>query len=294
MSDQNAQLVSTTASAKQLKAPELPPLGKSWSDFIDQFFEAWTFVFIVATVGLLIYSTQVEGKTIQALLAFLISLSSGAVGVRGAAFLYRQNKGEILRAKGEPSLRALNLLLKDTVAFSRRVAYFKSTIEPTPENKCFIQFLDEVTAQCNRTGEHAISSIGNWKDTIPEADVDTQIGIFTDLRDELGAAKRERQKLAADLAAAEGKGSESERKLKAELEKKDQEISRLNREMIASSPPWASGTPFTDLASLSTFKVGQPFKAFVGTGGKIIDPDVLTTKMEKFLEDKPEIDAGDK
>lgn len=213
-----------------------------------------------------IQEIHTPSTTLNATLLLLLGLSSGLAG----AVLdrrYTEFTGQrVIVARGKTAIRALSLLVRELQALEDRVADYRQRHnhedyngEITPE--VVKTYLEEVSLKCISLQDQGLSSIENWKDIIPEADVPKQVGIVADLKAQLAEERAERSALVQDLEntktrLAEGEEAKQEvQELRKEIARKDRRISDLNRD-ISDADPFSVGTLALSSPGSSGYRYG--------------------------------------
>jgi hypothetical protein len=228
-------------------------LGEPWEAFaVAVLNPAFLCVAALAVVLAVMQSGQAAGCTMDTALLVLLGLSSGLAG----AVLdrrYTEFSGQrVIVARGKTAIRALSLLVREIQALEDRVANYRHRHdresydgEISPE--VVKTYLEEVGLKCISLQEQGLSSIENWKDIIPEADVPKQVGIVTELKAQLAEERAERAALVEDLEATKARLAEGEvakqevRKLRKEIASKDRRIGSLTKD-ISEADPFSVGT----------------------------------------------------
>lgn len=221
-------------------------LRKEWKGFAGIVFSPWVIVLFLTAIAfdavLVHYTSKLStpGANIDislvTVLAFIASLSSGilggVIGKRWDDFIGER----VIVTRGKSAVRSLKLLLGNIVALERRVnKYLERHIDEnqrenqTPE--VIRTYLEEVIERCRVLGEETISSIENWTDIVPGADIKTQIGLISELTSEIEQLALQLHDLTAELEETKGISETETKRLHAEIRKKEKELSEARREL---------------------------------------------------------------
>ncbi len=185
---------------------------KTWCDFLKAIVDPWIFTIIALYVYLTIQINNTENQNIITLLTILISISSAVIGSILAKNLLIINGEDSLRARGKVSIRSLKLILGNLYSFSK-------SLETKGSNKDIKEiYLSDIIERITILQEEVLSSIENWTDIIPEADVKTQIGIITSLKEDFTKNKNELELVISELNSRVKKTSEEKQELKDKVE----------------------------------------------------------------------------
>ena len=90
---------------------------------------------------------------------------------------------------------------------------------------------EEIIETCNLLQEETVSSIENWTDIVPEADIKTLVGIISELKSKLSKTENELSGYQQQLQAIEGKSGQERERLVEEIKKKEKQIDKLTNEI---------------------------------------------------------------
>lgn len=207
--------------------------GQRWKEFLCVLGDPWVIVFALTTAGLIIYSGRDHGGTQEALSTTMLIVASAILGGRVARVWTDISESSALVARGRLAVRGLKLLLGDLVYVDRRIQlHLMRRKRSLAEPKQMRLLLEEVRGRCAAMSEEAVSSIENWTDILPEADVRSQIGIISDLVGKLDAAQHEVKRVSAALAGKEAEAAGERERLTSELEEKEAEVARLRKDLL--------------------------------------------------------------
>lgn len=116
-------------------------------------------------------------------------------------------------------------------------------------------YFEEIVEQSGVFEEQVLGAIENWTDLVEEADIQTQIGVITELRKQLRQSEAELDELHEKLSEREATEEEAEH-LREEIEEKQQELERLRDQFTEewSSVPastWIASSPATGSSTIS-------------------------------------------
>jgi hypothetical protein len=223
----------------------------NWKKFAEIVLEPWTLVFLLATLGLLIGTFFTNDPKTLGFLTVVITITSTVVGGLISKHHHEKTEGRVLKAKGESSIRGLKLLLSNVASLDSRIEQIRERILAKPEKELMITTLEEISGRCNVIEEEALSSIENWTDIIPEANVKTQIGVISDLTRQINDLGQNRTALQEQLDKVTGASSADRDKIKlleqdiagqaAKVEKLTAELRqkeiKLNQSVLAGITP---------------------------------------------------------
>lgn len=207
-----------------------------WSAFLDITFDPWVLLLFTAGMVLSVVLVRQENPEAVAALTLMLSLISGVLGGLLTARWTNITDERTIVARGKVAVRSLKLLLSNLAALDRRACtYLERCKQPDPDaplnREVVVTYLEEVIGRCEVLEEEALSSIENWTDIIPEADIRTQIGVISQLKEEVGQRAADLQNLSTQLAEVQGRSEEKERELRKEMAGKEKELSRLRKDL---------------------------------------------------------------
>jgi hypothetical protein len=187
----------------------------------------------------------------------------------------------VIVARGKTAIRALSLLVREIQALEDRVADYRQRhgredYDGEVTSEVVRTYLEEVALKCTSLQEQGLSSIENWKDIIPEADVPTQVGIVTQLKAKLREEKAERAALLDDLEHAKASLEEGE-EAKQELRKLRKEIARKDRNIGDITVNISEADPL----SVGSLALGTSSKISIDTE-PLITSGILDTNVIRF------------
>jgi len=257
-------------------------LKSKWGKFGNVLFEPWVLIFLISTISLISFSPSDSAnnnpRSFTVLWSVLIALSSSVLSGRVIQIWMESEQESVLRARGTISVRSLNLLLRSLSGLESRVKLFLASLEDSKkENKSgnneqiTKRNYEEILANASELQEETLSSIENWTDILPEADIKTQIGLISGLKDEIKDIQLERERLQSKYEEDKNVSDEEKTNLEEEIKKRSKTITKLKKELalkesswwgnsssnivITSSPP--TSLPNIDLSKLGTFTISD-------------------------------------
>lgn len=232
-------------------------LGEKWGEFRTSAFEPVNLILFVALVALFFLSPPTQNGALASIIFVLITIGAAVLGARVTKQVTETDDEGAMKARGRLSVRSLSLLLRNVASLERRIHVFHDAedhIEKHPE--VTKRNYEEALGICVQLEEQVVSSIENWTDIVPEADIKTQIGVITDLRTNLEATKNDLATTRATLEREQGNAGartsnllETVNRLQGELEQQKREL----RDKISSLGALSFiglGTPSTKLSDI--------------------------------------------
>jgi hypothetical protein len=162
-------------------------LKDSWKQFISIIFQPFVLILVLASVAAGYLAAHQSDPKIIALMTFIAAICGGALGGILTKQWSEMTEERVIVARGKTAVRALYLLLNNIAHLEKRTKIFltrreaedeEGEAEPVDTTVAF----EEIIGLCRVLEEEALSSIENWTDIIPEADVKTQIGMISKLQ----------------------------------------------------------------------------------------------------------------
>ena len=153
-----------------------------WSTFLKVIFDPWAAALYLLMGILTVFYSQATENSIKTLLTLLFSIVAGFIGGVLTKKWSDLNDEKILFARGVNAIRSLKLLLQQTIAAENRVRLFFKKIDKKTKIELIKSSYEEILDRHRLLEEQTIGAIENWNDIIPEADVKTQIGIISELK----------------------------------------------------------------------------------------------------------------
>lgn len=210
---------------------------EGWIDFIGIILSPIYLSLLVASILLYLFSIKQTDGTIVAVMTLIVSLFTGILGGIYAKKWDDISSEKVIVARGKSAIRSLKLLFTSTVSLERRVCvYLERCNESNRLNRELVRLhLEDVIERCNLLEEEVLSSIENWTDIIPEADVKTQIGLLSKLKLEVEDRTAELILLNEELEKTKDKSLEDKESLKKEIVNRENELKKTRRELTEQS-----------------------------------------------------------
>lgn len=185
-------------------------LGQNWMGFLALVLDPLVLFLLVAAILLGVVVVTQRDPVVVAVLTIILGVASGLLGGVVSQKWSALTEEKVICARGRLAVRGLKLLLGNITALERRVREYLErhaasngtpTLTPAVTQTC----LEEIIERCVVLQEEALSSIENWTDIVPEADIKTQIGVITQLRLKLAAQSAQVADLTAKLEETKGR-----------------------------------------------------------------------------------------
>lgn len=219
-------------------------LQDRWKQFLSIVLDPWVIILLIASAYAGVQAAnQTDPKSI-ALMTFIAAVGAGVLGGVLAKRWSDITEERVIVARGKTAVRGLKLLLSNIAHLEKRARVFLERYTPTGEtqrpDETTLAF-EEVVGRCRVLEEEALSSIENWTDIIPEADVKTQIGVISELHQERENLANGLQDLKAELAESANKGQTEVAALRKQIEDKEA-LLRTTQRKLAESQASLSGS----------------------------------------------------
>lgn len=220
--------------------------AEKWVIFFTIILDPLTLILLVALFFLIYLSQQGEqNKLLMNILIAIISVTSGISGARIWNRWSEVTETKIIRTRGKLAIRNLGLLLLNIRFLEKRVKFhLEKLANKDGENELIKNYLEETIGKCNSLEEEVINSIENWKDIIPEADLRTQIGVISELKDTQSKLTDEINGLKDKLSKTTEESSREKEELKKKISDKEKELvsvkTRLQEKEIQAYPFFSS------------------------------------------------------
>lgn len=201
-----------------------------WEAFIEAFLDPMVFALGLLSILILVLSLSQPDLLTQTLMILLLSIVTGIAGGIVAKRWDDHTGQRLLVVRGKVAVRSLKLLLSHVNRLHSNVGIYIAEIqaklnESEGENDdTALHYLKEVSDRCIAIMEEDLSSIDNWADIVPEADVETQFDLLSRLF-------REGERLQADLDDVTEALGESENASKEEINKLQNQKTKLETEL---------------------------------------------------------------
>jgi hypothetical protein len=207
-----------------------------WGKFLTIVIDPWTVVLVAAGFFLSVVLIEQKDRATAAVLTLMVSILSGVLGSIWTNRWGELTAQRVVVARGNAAVRSLKLLFAGIAALERRAREYlqrhvdREEVEPV-HGEVVKTYLEEVIERCGILEEETLSSIENWTDIVPEADVRTQIGLISELREEVGRRAKDLEQLKKNLEEVKGRSEEAAAKFKEQIAAKEQELLKLRKEL---------------------------------------------------------------
>ncbi len=187
-------------------------LGHRWRAFAHLTLDPW-FLVLLGAAGLLCwFSVSQTDKVAKVMANVMAMLATTVLGGRAMQLWASYNEKSAIAARGHGAIRSLNVLLRSVASLQSRLTTFLKPIrEQDGADDVTKRNYEEGIRTCIDLQEHVVSSIENWQDVIPEADIRSQIGELTRLHRERHLANEKILALQSEKKAMEKAGEISEK-----------------------------------------------------------------------------------
>ncbi len=219
-----------------------------WIAFLCAVFGPSTTILIILSVGLIYISADQPNSTIRPGLVVLVSIFSAATGSSIVKKWLEITEVGLLVTRGKSAIRNLKLLMVQISALDDITKSFLSQIQEKGYKNAVAPRLVEIQGRCNLLSAQTVNSIEDWKDIIPEADIESLIDFWNEKNLNLTNVKIERDHVEKELEKAKKLSEEEKETLRNRLDEKDEMISKLRAElskaeMDLNSSIYTSGAP---------------------------------------------------
>lgn len=261
-------------------------LRSQWIAFRNVVLDPWVLVLGLSAVLSGNAALGASPKTAAALLTLVASVVSGILGGRITHRWSSVVEESVIVARGKSAVRGLKLLLGGVADLEKRTRVFLGRCGATASGDKLTfptaSAFEEVVGRCRLLEEQVLSSIENWTDIVPEADIKTQIGEISRLADEVDSQFAEVRNLEQRLAETQHQSASEKMKLQDDLEKKEKLLRETQRKLASQ-------------ASLTGLAIGSPLH-IAGTGSVItglLSPSRPCSRCGKnYTDDYPAIIGG--
>jgi len=255
--------------------------GDRWLSFVKVVIDPW--VLALVAIGYIMAASAVveDSQSTAVALTLMSSLIAGIIGGIVTNRWSRIADERSIVARGKVAVRSLKLLLANIVALDRRANVYLTRWKTDGEREGLTDavvatYLEEVIGRCEVLEEEALSSIENWTDIVPEADIRTQVGLISDLKLQVSQLTGDLELLRTEKEGLKGQSEEREQQLRAEIAAKEKELrltARRLSEGMSSMGSIAAGFPGLKSHKLKTstlFESSWPSRKCVSCG--FVDP----------------------
>lgn len=239
-----------------------------WKKFFQLAVDPGTIILLAIAMSLGIILVKQTNPVAITTLTIMLSIVSGFLGAVLTNHWSSLNEEKTIFARGKVAVRGLMLLLGNISAVNHRVREYLERHRDDSKRRgtaheVIKTYLEEIIGQCVLLEEAAISSIENWTDIIPEANVRTNIGVITELRNEVGQLSGALHHARTELNEVRGTSEEREEQLRADIEEKKSELIKLKTELYKKESaigPLISGSGFSSAVGISGHEgLSEPF-----------------------------------
>lgn len=264
-------------------------LIERWLAFLRVVLDPWNLLLTLAVGGLFYVSLQKAEPLTSALLFVLLTLTSAVLGGRIAQQWSAVTEAGVLMARGRSAVRSLKLLLRNVAALESRVRAFRAKEEEIQKHpEVTKRNYEEAIAICSLLQEETVSSIENWTDIVPEADIKTQVGVISDLKRSIDEKESELTQLQTTLSETKGNSDQERVRLRDLIKEKEKQIRDLEREIVEKKVTLGSvglggivTSPTSSGQIFSTRGTAGGGLLDLGSIGKIYDPLIANQSGEQ-------------
>lgn len=200
---------------------------RGWLNFLKRILDPWVALSLGGSILLIYLSTNPKYSSASAVLSIFATIASSIAGGLISHSMHTATEHRVVAARGESSIRGLKLLLLNLNALSDRIYEIIKLCSNRNDFDVLNAYLSEIINRCKILEEEAISSIENWTDIIPEANVRSQIGAISSLHKKLEGKMSELEL----LKNSHRESDQDKLKLENEVKKRIAEIANLKREL---------------------------------------------------------------
>jgi len=209
----------------------LRELKEQWGFFLRIVLNPWVIITGIVIYILMNLSPE-DGSSLSVVNNIFILLTSAVFGGITSKLWIDQVEEKVIVSRGKAAVRNLNLLLNNISSFEKRVNSYINKISSKEQSEdTIISYFEEIEERCNVLQEEVLNSIENWTDILPKANIQSQIGIITAIKGEKEGLEIDIEKLHKKIEENKGKSAEERRKLENQLSMKNQELSKVKKEL---------------------------------------------------------------
>lgn len=242
-----------------------------WGGFLKIVLDPWIIFLAAGTVYLSIVLVNQSNRDVITILTFIVSVASGILGgILGKRWDDLVDE-KVITARGKSATRDLKLLLRSIASLESRVRqylerYMSTTQEGSQPPEVVKVYLEEIIERCNIIEEQVINATENWIDVVPDvANVSTQIGVITDLKEKVKLLEDNLESVSEELAVTKDRSAEEVGELREEKRQIEKQLYEARQELRARAR--SSGLIFAESGSIIS-----PSGAFDITLGPTGDP----------------------
>ncbi len=220
-------------------------LKNKWKIFSQILFDPWIFILILAIIAFFIIIVFQKDTLIIRMFTLFISITSGVLGSIAANRWLSLNEEKLIVARGKVAVRSLKLLLGNIYSIDCRAKELLNRIcfdakKKNVNAELIKTYLEEIINRYEVLEEETQSSIENWTDIVPEADIKTQIGVITKLKSEAREKELDLIELRNSYEERQGKSEKETEQLKNDIKEKERELEKLQFELQEKDLPFSS------------------------------------------------------
>lgn len=174
-----------------------------WKSFWAALLDPWNLGLLIVAGAMLYFSQQKVGESANVIAQLVLAISTGLLGARMANEMAALTGQGVIEARARVAVRSLQLLFRTTAGVEERVEKFLEAAQRGSVDQAVTQRnYEEVISLCRLLQEQANSSIDNWRDVVPEAQIISSIGEITALKNSLDAQRAAVVQLSESLDSA--------------------------------------------------------------------------------------------
>ena len=200
------------------------PLTDRWKAFLSVILDPWIILLLMATASLVWLQVEQSDPALIASLTAVIAVFAGVLGGLLTNRWSQETEERAIAGRGKVAVRGLQLILGNVAALHNRVeTYLRRAGDDDLSPEVTRTYLEEIIGKCRVLQEELISSTENWTDIVPEADIKTQIGLVTKLRDTVREDAQRLKELRGQLGDAD-RSREENLGLRSQIQVKEREL----------------------------------------------------------------------
>jgi hypothetical protein len=229
-------------------------LVEKWASFARALLDPWSVVSLIVTIVLFWASSATEDHQIGIILSGLAAVTAGVLGAIWTKSWLEMNEERVIVVRGRSAIRDLKLLLRNVSVFQLRLLHYQDQSKSGVSAEVSSLWLEEIAERTLTIQEEVVNAIEHWTDIVPEADIQTQIGAITELRERIASISNHRDRLQSEFSEAQGKSAQQASKLQEALDSNLRELTDL-RHKLSQEQARVIGTSSASLKHL-TAQVG--------------------------------------
>ncbi len=214
-------------------------LLETWGHFISIVLNPLTTLLTLLGVFLGIVLVSLEdpkNAPVAAALALMIAVVSCVVGAISYNKWTQASSQKAASARGEATVRSLNLVLRNINALHGRTQQYLDRHNDEGYRKSISEeviktYLEEISRTLVVLQEETISSIENWADVVPEADIRSQLGMITSLTREVSLEAEELEQMKRTFREEKTPSEEEKKELAERIRQKEANLAELRKEL---------------------------------------------------------------